>query len=122
MVFLSQGKREQKVSGETKLSEPRSQKTNLLIKFYTEDFRNSEMQQSCKFNRKGERVQWLQNQYHHLKLYRALALLYKGPYRKSQVSVQGAERILKLTVFYRLPFKQYVNDKGLYGTLAVAVS
>ena len=78
MVFFKQGKREQKASGEAEFSDQGVRKTNLLIKFYTEDSSNSEMQQSCKFNRKGERVQWLLNQYHHLKLYRAQTLLLKG--------------------------------------------
>ena len=40
--------------------------------------KQSEMQRGCKFNRKGERVQWLRNQYHHLRLYRAQTLLLKG--------------------------------------------
>ena len=67
-----------KLQKEAELIWPEDSENLSFDKVLYRRLKHSEMQQGCKFNRKGERVQWLRNQYHHLRLYRAQTLLLKG--------------------------------------------
>ena len=70
--------RENKKLREKRYSQTQDSENLSFDKVLYRRLKQSEMQRGCKFNRKGERVQWLRNQYHHLRLYRAQTLLLKG--------------------------------------------